>query len=189
MILTQPIGPKDHVLGRPDALVTLVEYMDYECPYCRRAQQIVSQILEQMGDVVRFVPRHFPLSQIHPHALLAAQAAEAAGAQGEFWSMHATLFENQDALDAEALIVYADALQLDVRRFIEELRLVVHFPKVQGDFRSGVRSGVNGTPTFYVNGLRHDRAWDAASLMTAIGDAVTAEKAAMTQMAERPPGG
>ena len=168
MRLTPGIGPKDHVLGRPDAPVTLVEYLDYECPHCARAHQVVSQVLGQVGELVRFVPRHFPLSQIHPRALLAAQAAEAAGAQGEFWSMHGTLFENQDALEPEALFVYADALGLNVRQFTDELRNAVHLPKVQEDFRSGARSGVNGTPTFYVNGLRLERRWDVTSLVDVI---------------------
>ena len=173
MRLSQGIGPKDHVLGKPDAPVTLVEYLDYECPYCARAHQIVSQVLGQVGDIVRFAPRHFPLAQIHPHALLAAQVVEAAAAQGELWSMHATLFENQDALDPSALLVYADAIGLDVPQLTDELRNAVHLPKVQQDFRSGVRSGVNGTPTFYINGLRLERGWDAVSLANVIRKAAT----------------
>jgi protein-disulfide isomerase len=179
MRLTQPVGPKDHVLGAPDAPVTLVEYLDYECPFCGQAHQVVAQVLDNIGDLVRYVPRNFPLSQIHPHALIAAQAAEAAGAQGMFWPMHSTLFENQDALDPEALVVYADALGMNVPRFTEELRNGVHLPKIQDDFRSGVRSGVNGTPTFFVNGERLDRGWDAATLTSAIRAAAHTEQRAM----------
>ena len=178
MRLTQPIGPRDHVLGPSDAPVTMVEYSDYECPFCGQAHQIVASVLSTVGDLVRYVPRHFPLSQIHPHALLAAQAAEAAGAQGMFWPMHSTLFENQDALDPEALMVYADALGMNVPRFTEDLRNGVHLPKVQDDFRSGVRSGVNGTPTFFVDGVRLDRGWDAASLVAAIREAAQPENRA-----------
>lgn len=181
MRLAQQVGPKDHVLGRPDAPVTLVKYLDYECPFCRRAYFIVSQVLGQVGELTRYVPRHFPLSQIHPHALLAAQAAEAAGAQGEFWAMQATMFEHQDSLEPESLIVYADALGLDVPRFIDDLRNAVHLPKVQEDFRSGVRSGVNGTPTFYLNGLRLDRGWEVPTLTSAIREAAAEQQRAMTR--------
>lgn len=178
MRLTEPIGPKDHVLGPPEAVVTVAEYMDYECRFCAQAHEVVGQVLSNIGDLVRYVPRHFPLSQIHPHALLAAQAAEAAGAQQMFWPMHSTLFENQDALDPEALIVYADALGLRVPRFTEELRNGVHLPKVQEDFRSGVRSGVNGTPTFFINGVRLDRGWDVAALTAAVRAAAASDQRA-----------
>lgn len=176
MRLTQPIGPMDHVLGAPDAPVTMVEYLDYECPFCAQAHEVVAQVLSNIGDLVRYVPRHFPLSQIHPHALLAAQAAEAAGAQRMFWPIHSTLFENQDALDPEALMVYADALGLHVPRFTADLRNGAHLPKVQDDFRSGVRSGVNGTPTFFINGTRLDRGWDGATLTSTIRAAARTEQ-------------
>jgi protein-disulfide isomerase len=169
--LTQPVGPSDHTLGPLDAPVQLVEYLDYECPFCARAHHVVAEVLDRVGDEVLYVPRHFPLTQIHPHALLAAQAAEAAGAQGRFWPMHATLFENQHALDFDSILVYADALGLDVSRFTRELRTGAHLPKVQNDFKSGVRSGVNGTPTFFVNGDRLNAGWDAFTLMAAIRQA------------------
>jgi protein-disulfide isomerase len=169
--LSQPVGPGDHILGSPGAGVAIVEYLDYECPYCARAHRVVAEVLERVGDQARYVPRHFPLSQIHPHALLAAQAAEAAAAQGRFWPMHATLFDNQFALDADSILVYADALGLDVPRFTRDLRSGAHLPKVQSDFKSGVRSGVNGTPTFFVNGDRLERQWDAPTLVAAIQQA------------------
>ncbi|MDB5215339.1 MAG: Na+/H+ antiporter NhaA [Myxococcaceae bacterium] len=166
--LTLPVGPEDHVKAGPNARVTIVEYLDYECPFCARAHVVVSEVLERVGDEARYAPRHFPLTQIHPHALMAAQAAEAAGAQGYFWAMHATLFENQHALDPESLITYADVLGLDVPRFTRELQSGEHLPKIQRDFKSGVRSGVNGTPTFFIDGERLDRGWDAFTLMQAI---------------------
>jgi protein-disulfide isomerase len=169
--LTLPVGPRDHIAGRFDARVTIVEYLDYECPYCARANDIVMNIMSRAGDRVRYVPRHFPLSQIHPHALLAAQAAEAAGAQGRFWQMHRTLFENQDALELEALVVYADALGLDPGRFTDDVTQGAVLPRVRDDFRSGIQAGVNGTPTFFINGFRHDGRWDEASLLAAMGEA------------------
>lgn len=171
MRLMQPISASDHVLGPRDAAVTLVEYVDYECPFCARAQVVVERVLSQAADRVRFVPRHFPLTDMHPHALLAAQAAEAAGAQNEFWGMSKALFRNQRALEAQDLIAYAEGLGLDVQRFIEELREEAHLPKVKADFRGGIRSGVNGTPAFFVNGFRHDRGWDASTLTEALRDA------------------
>lgn len=158
----------DHVIGSADAPVTLLEYGDYECPHCRRAHFVVDSVLGRIGDRMRYVFRTFPLSETHPHALLAAQSAEAAGAQGKFWPMHATLFENQPALEIEDMVGYAEALDLDVQRMLDELRAGFHLAKVRADFRSGVRSGVNGTPTFFVNGLRFDGSWDPDSLVLAI---------------------
>jgi protein-disulfide isomerase len=173
--LTDPLGPEDHVLGRPDAPVTLVEYGDYECPFCGRAHGEVDEVLRRIGDDVRFAFRHFPLTRLHPHSLLAAQAAEAAGAQGRFWPMHALLFENQAALQPEDLLSYAEAISLDVNRFADELREGVHLSKVEHDFQTGVRSGVTGTPTFFVNGDRHEGGWDADSLTAAILTALRPE--------------
>jgi protein-disulfide isomerase len=169
--LVQPVGRTDHVLGREDAPVTLVEYGDYECPQCGRAHGVLSLVLPRVGDSVRFAYRHFPLSQIHPHATLAAQAAEAAAAQYRFWEMHHVLYEHQDALDTEDLLTYAEALDLDVVGFAQELQEQVYLPRVRADFLSGVHSGVNGTPTFFINGRRFDMPWDADSLTTAIAQA------------------
>jgi protein-disulfide isomerase len=158
--LLQPVGRLDHVLGPSDASVTLVEYGDYECPHCARAHGVLAEVLRRVGDDLLFAYRHFPLSQIHPHATLAAQAAEAAGDQDHFWEMHHMLFEHQDALELDDLVSYARAIGLDVVPFAQELRDQVNLPKVRADFLSGVRSGVNGTPTFFINGERLNTAWD-----------------------------
>ena len=169
--LALPVGPRDHILGPPEAPVTLLEYGDYECPYSGSAHHVVAEVLRNLGKEIRFVFRHFPLSQIHPHALGAAQTAEAAGIEGRFWPMHTTLFENQDALDYDDLLTYAEGLGLDAVRVAEELGTGAHLPKATGDFRSGVRSGVNGTPTFFINGERFDGRWDLDTLTVALRQA------------------
>jgi protein-disulfide isomerase len=166
--LQTPIDHRDHVLGPEEAPVTLVEYGDYECAFCGRAHGVIHEVLRRVGDDVRFAYRHFPLSQVHPHALLAAQAAEAAGAEHFFWEMHHLLFEHQKALGSDDLLSYADTIGLDVARFAQELRFEIYLPKVHADFESGVRSGVTGTPTFFINGERFDMPWDPDSLATAI---------------------
>jgi protein-disulfide isomerase len=166
--LVRPLDERDHVLGNPAATVTLVEYGDYECPFCRAAHGAVKALRRIAGDELLFAYRHFPLSQIHPHAFLAAEAAEAAGAQGRFWEMHDLLFENQDRLDPPDLLLYAESLDLDLERFASDLERRTHEPKVRQDFLSGVRSGVNGTPTFFVNGIRHNGGYDLPSLLAAI---------------------
>jgi protein-disulfide isomerase len=168
--LAEPIGPEDHTLGRPGAPAQLVEYGDYECPFCARAHHVVTVVLRTVGNDVRYAFRQFPLTQIHPHALLAAQAAAAAGAQGRFWQMHSILFEHQDALETDALVEYATILGLDTHRFAHDLRMGTYLPTVQHDFHTGVRSGVQGTPTFFLDGLRHGAGWDADSLTSAIRD-------------------
>jgi protein-disulfide isomerase len=164
------VGPEDHALGPADARATLLEYGDYECPYCGRAYHVVADVLRSFSDV-RYVFRHFPLTRVHLHALGAAEAAEAAGAQGKFWPMHAALFESEGALAPEDLVSYAGALGLDVPRFADELRAGVYRAHVTRDARSGVRCGVNGTPTFFVNGERLDAPWDPASLRAALAHA------------------
>jgi protein-disulfide isomerase len=170
--LTESIGPDDHALGRAHAPAQLVEYGDYECPYCARAHYEMTEVLRTVGNDVRYAFRQFPLTQLHPHALLAAQAAEAAGAQGRFWQMHSMLFENQDMLGPDALVGYAATLGLDTHRFGHDLRAGTYLPMVQQDFRSGDRSGVTGTPTFFVNGHRHERGWHADSLIAAVREVV-----------------
>ena len=170
--LKPPVGANDHVQGSAKAPVTLVEYGDYECPYCGEAYSVVKELQERLGDQMRFVFRNFPLAQAHPHAEHAAEAAEAAAAQGKFWEMHDMLYENQDALEDEDLVRYARALHLDVPRFVKEMEAGTYTERVREDFRSGVRSGVNGTPTFFINGARHDGAFDLASLLAAIEEAV-----------------
>ena len=157
--LTPPVGARDHVAGPDDAPVTLVEYGDFECPYCGMAYPTVKAAQRELGSQLRFVFRHFPLAEAHPHARTAAQAAEAAAAQGKFWEMHDMLFEHQDALETEDLIGYAELLGLDAEQFTRELEAGTYEKRVRDDFRNGVRSGVNGTPTFFVNGDRYDGSW------------------------------
>jgi len=157
--LTPPVGDRDHVAGPPGAPLTLVEYGDFECPHCGMAYPILKVVQRRLGDRLRFVYRYFPLKEIHPHARHAAEAAEAAGVQGRFWEMHAILFENQHALTDDDLMSYANRLRLDIPRFVEHLTSGAAAQKVREDFRSGVRSGVNGTPTFFVNGERYEGVW------------------------------
>jgi protein-disulfide isomerase len=166
--LTLPVGERDHVQGPADAPVTLVEYGDYECPHCGRAYPIVKQVRARLGRRLRFVFRNFPLRESHPHAEHAAEAAEAAGAQGKFWEMHDRLFERQFALDDDYLVEYARELGLDGPRVGRELAAGTYAPRVREDFRSGVTSGVNGTPTFFINGVRHDGSWDVEPLVAAL---------------------
>ena len=172
--LTVPVTERDHILGPASAPVTLIEYGDFECPHCRRAHPIMQGIVRYMGDNLRFVFRHFPLAEAHPHSQHAAEASEAAAAQGKFWEMHDTLFRNQDALTDRDLIMYAAQLGLDFQRVSEELAAGTYTRRVRDDFRGGVRSGVNGTPTFFINGLRYDGNWaDANEFIQVLMDAST----------------
>ena len=166
--LLVPIGESDHTLGPETAPVTLVEYGDYPCPACGAAYPVIKALLDRLGRRVRFVFRNFPLATIHPHAEGAAEAAEAAGAQGRFWAMHDVLFENQEALGGEDLVGYASALGLDESRFVGELTEHVHAARVRADFMGGVRAGVNGTPTFFINEGRYDGPSDLDSLLAAV---------------------
>ena len=161
----------DNVRGPEDAPVTLVEYGDFECPYCGQAEPIVRELLADFGDL-RYVWRHLPLSDVHPHATAAAEAAQAAGDQGAFWEMHDLLFQHQDALRLNDLKGYAEQLGLDVERFVEDLREHRHGPRVERDIESADLSGVSGTPTFFVNGRRHYGAYDVETLSTAVRAAV-----------------
>src|SRR5437588_2114340 len=166
--LTPLVSQCDHQQGPETAPVTLVEYGDYECPYCGEAYPIVKEIQRRLGDRLRFVFRNFPLTQSHPHAEHAAEAAEAAAVQGKFWEMHDSLFEHQRALDDAHLVHYAVALRLEEERFKREMSEHVHTKRVREDFLSGVRSGVNGTPTFFINGVRHDDSYAMDSLLASI---------------------
>ena len=167
-VLTIPVSGRDHAQGPATARVTLVEYVDYQCPSCLQAYPIMLDIQEHMGDKLRLVFRNFPLTTIHPDAQNAAEAAEAAGAQGKFWEMHDYLFEHQSRLDDVALLDYAADIGLDVARFMADLESHRFAPRVHDDFVSGVRSGVNGTPTFFINGVRHDDSWDLGTLTAAL---------------------
>ena len=169
--LKPPVGAGDHIQGDPHAHVTLLEYGDYECPHCGAAHPVLKQVMKKVGKGARFVFRNFPLSQAHPHAQQAAEAAEAAGAQGKFWEMHDLLFEHQDALETEDLIDYAKQLGLDTSKFATDLRHGTYAAKVKSDFSSGVRSGVNGTPTLFVEGIRLD-GWDPDSLVAGLKELV-----------------
>jgi protein-disulfide isomerase len=158
----------DHIQGPANAPVTLMEYGDYQCPYCGAAYPIAKQIQRRFGDNLCFVFRNFPLAQIHPDAEVAAEAAEAAAAQNKFWDMHDYLYEHQDALTPPQLIAAAKLLGLDVERFTDDLRRHAYAERVREDFLSGVRAGVNGTPTFFINAVRHDGSWDFDTLSEAI---------------------
>src|SRR4051812_1278721 len=166
--LAIPVGSADHAVGPASAVVTLVEYGDYECPSCGQAYPIVKELVNRLARELRFVFRNFPLSTVHRYAEHAAESAEAAAAQGRFWEMHDILFENQDALEDEDLIRYAAALGLDESQFIADLSQHVYAARVREDFMGGVRSGVNGTPTFFINGGRHDGPFDFDTLSEAV---------------------
>ena len=166
--LLLPRPKRDHIQGPIDAPIALVEYGDYECPYCGQAYPIVKAIQERLGDRLCFAFRNFPLANSHPHAEHAAEAAEAADAQGKFWEMHDLLYENQEALADENLAEYAQALDLDARRLIGEVLSGAHMSRVREDFQSGARGGVNGTPSFFINGVRYDGRTDVASLLSAL---------------------
>ena len=167
--LKPPLSERDHILGPSAAKIELVEYGDFECPHCGRAFIIVNQLRAQLGETLRFAFRHFPLAKMHPHARKAAEAAEAAGAQGQFWEMHDMLFQRAPELEEPRLLEYAAELGLDLERFLAELTSGVYSPRVQEDVAGGVRSGVNGTPTFFINGKRHNGGYDYESLTSAMG--------------------
>jgi Na+/H+ antiporter NhaA len=167
--LSEPVDPTvDHVRGPEDAIVTLVEYGDFECPHCGQAEPAVRQLLQTFGDDVRFVFRHLPLADVHEHAMLAAEASEAAGAQGKFWEMHDALLAHQSALTMADLRSYAESLGLDVERFAEDVQSRRFTLRVSRDLESADLSGVAGTPTFFINGHRHYGAYDLPSLTAAL---------------------
>jgi protein-disulfide isomerase len=166
--LTPPVSASDHTEGRVDAPVTLVEYGDYQCPYCGAAYPVVKRLQKHLGNRLRFVFRNFPLTEMHPYALIAAEMAEAAALQGKFWQMHDLLFEQQDALDPDILPAWAKQLGLDLEKLGSDIKQGLVEPRIKEDRRSGIRSGVNGTPTFFINGVRHDDAPDYPSLFAAL---------------------
>jgi Na+/H+ antiporter NhaA len=167
--LSEDVDPeRDHIRGGEDALVTLVEYGDYECPYCGQAEVAIRELLSSFGDDLRYVWRHLPLNDVHQHAELAAEAAEAAGAQGAFWDMHDLMLDHQDALDARDLDRYAEELRLDTDRFWGDIREHRHAARIAEDVASADASGVTGTPAFFINGRRHEGAYDVDTLAAAV---------------------
>ncbi|MHB1537420.1 MAG: Na+/H+ antiporter NhaA [Solirubrobacteraceae bacterium] len=176
--LADDVDPsRDHARGAPDAPVTLVEYADFECPYCGRAERAIRELLAEQGDGLRYVFRHLPLHDVHPRAQLAAEAAEAAGAQGAFWEYHDVLLAHQDALTPRDLRRYAQQLRLDVERFEAELNGHLHEQRVRDDLAGADTSGVSGTPSFFVNGRRHHGAYDLDALTAAVAAARVSARA------------
>ena len=173
-ILVQPVGPEDHARGPDEATITLVEYGDYECPECRLAYLILADVLADVGDHVRFVFRNFPVTDGHPHAMVAAEAAESVAALGgvkAFWTMHDLLYENQDALQHDDVIEYAAAAGVDPVAVADDLATNARSERVERDRRSGQRSGVRRPPTFFVNGRRFEGDWtDPVALADALRD-------------------
>jgi protein-disulfide isomerase len=176
--LKVPITSKDHIQGDPDAPMNLVEYGDYECPFCGRAYYIIKEVQNYFGSKLRFVFRNFPLTQVHPHAESAAETAEFAEEHGRFWEMHDALFENQDRLGLPLYVELAEMLGLPV----DGLRLTLtnheYLPKIREDVLGGIRSGVNGTPTFFINGVRHDGSYEFEEVVAAIEERLTRTRAA-----------
>jgi Na+/H+ antiporter NhaA len=184
--LSEDVDPeRDHIRGSENAPVTLVEYGDYECPYCGQAEVVVRDLLDSFGDELRYVWRDLPLNDVHPNAQMAAEAAAAAGAQGEFWAMHDKLIEHQDELTPHDLRLYAQELGLDVDRFWDELRRRDYSARVAEDVASADASGVAGTPSFFVNGARHQGAYDVPSLTKAVRTART--RARLREKEAQPP--
>jgi protein-disulfide isomerase len=175
--LRVPVRPADHIRGGRAASTTLVEYGDYECPHCGASYPVVEAVLGHFGERLRLVYRHFPLSEIHPHAQTAAEVAEFAGAHNKFWAIHGLIFENQDRLSTPFLLRLAWALGLSQTSLQEALQRRVHAAKVKADFIGGVRRGVNGTPTFFLDGRRYEGPNDFAALVAVID----------TRLAERQP--
>src|SRR5258706_5496590 len=158
--LKPPVNSKDHIQGKVTAAIELVEYGDYQCPHCAHAYPIIKNIQQSLGADLKFVFRNFPLSEVHPDAFNAAVAAEAAELQQKFWDMHDIIFENQQELIVESLFLYAKTIRLDLERFKNDIQKKMLSAKVEKDFESGVRSGVNGTPSFFINGKKYNGDWE-----------------------------
>ena len=154
MSLKNAVSPQDDQAGNPDASLVLVEYGDYQCPHCGHAHPLIKRLLKEKGGELLFVYRNFPLQEMHPAAFPAAVAAEAAGKRGKFWPMHDMIFENQQDLHGNSFVRFAETLGMDMAQFREDMENEAIIAKVEGDFEGGIRSGVNGTPTFFLNGER-----------------------------------
>jgi protein-disulfide isomerase len=170
--LAVPVSNVDHVLGAAHAVVTVVEYGDFECPNCKQAAPAVKLLLDRFAGRVRLVFRHFPLEDVHPHALHAAQAAEAAAGQGKFWPMHDLLFENQRHLKLPQLHAYAERLELDMARYTGEMDDEVYLQRIREHIDGGLNSGVRSTPTFFINGMLHDTSFGLQSLAEGVAAAL-----------------
>ena len=167
--LKLPVNATDHHQGNANASIILVEYGDFQCPYCRRAHPLVKRLLKERGDDINFVFRNFPLREIHPHAYVAAVTAEAAANQNKYWEMHDLIFDNQDELNTDFLLSLVERIGLDMERFAKDFKSEALNNKIENDFEGGIRSGVNGTPTFFINGtklLTYDETYE--SLLDAI---------------------
>jgi protein-disulfide isomerase len=175
--LTLAVGDRDHSDGPSDAAVVLVEYGDYQCPYCGAAYPVVKQIQKELEGRLRFVFRNFPITNAHPYAEWAAETAESVAAQGKFWPMHDFLYEHQRSLGDETVFAgYEAKLQLDVARIARDVANGTYTPRVEEDFASGVRSGVNGTPTFFINGFRYDGPAELTAMVAALNEALKPSK-------------
>src|SRR5271154_4611155 len=163
--LNPAVNSNDHIQGNDKARIELVEYGDYQCPHCGRAYPMIKNIQRKMGGDLRFVFRNFPISEIHPDAFNSAVATEAAGLQHKFWEMHDIIFENQQELGMKELFIYAKTIGLDLERFKSDIQMEALANKVEADFESGALSGVNGTPTFFINKKRYDADWEEHTLM------------------------
>ncbi len=164
--LNPAVSNKDHVQGHTNANIELVEYGDYQCPHCGRAYPIIKSVQQKLNAQLKFVFRNFPLAEVHPNATNATVAAEAASAQNKFWEMHDILFENQEHLDDIHLVAYAGKIALNVKKFKSDFDTAQFVEEVESDFESGVRSGVNGTPSFFINGEKYNGSWDEDSLIS-----------------------
>lgn len=182
--LVLPVGKRDHLLGEANAPITLVEYGSYECSHCAQAERVVSQLQRLLNGNMRYVYRHFPSGLDHSTSRRAAEAAEAAGAQGKFWEMHGLLLENAHNLNDATIAVCAAALDLNVPYFLYELNHGAYAEKVREDFLSGLQGGVNGTPTFFINSIRHDDYWDIDTLLAAVENSLAESEEQFAQSAK-----
>jgi len=163
--LKNPVNNRDHILGIKTAPLELLEYGDYQCPSCSESYLVVKKVLRQFGKNVVFIFRNFPLTEVHPDAFDAALTAEAAGLQNKFWEMYELLYQNQERLSAQELFSYARQIGLDVNRFEQDIQSQALTAKIEADIEGGIKSGVNGTPTFYINGEKYEKDWESDGLI------------------------
>jgi protein-disulfide isomerase len=163
-VLRTPVSSRDHSKGPTSAMITIVEYADFQCPYCGQQYAVLQELAARFTTDLRIVYRHFPLTEIHAYAMIAAETAEAAGAQGMFWQMHDLLYRNQPRFDPDGLLEYAEALDVDLDQMARDLETSRHRDRIRDDVLGGVQSGVNGTPTLFINGDRYDGTLELAAL-------------------------